>query len=251
MLAELSFYRNSYQELLEELQERMIREQKTFLVTANPAIVMQGEKDVTYKKMLLQADYMTPDGIGVVQACKWLGIPVTERIAGFDLMISLLEVADENGWKIYLLGATPKVVSLAKANIAKKYQGATVVGYHHGYFEDDESIIEEIQTTEPDLIFVGMGCPKQERWIYEHLEGFRKGLFIGVGGSIDVLSGLDMRAPESWIKCNLEWLYRIIRKPSRVKVIKDLVRFIIGVLLECFHKKPEVAKKMNEQDLKM
>ncbi len=246
MLRDWPFYRNSFEELLQILQKRIIREEKTFLVTANPVIVMHAQRDLSYKNMLFQADFITTDGIGIVKACKWLGIPLMERITGFDLMESLIQLANQAEWKVYLLGASPEVVSLAKANINKKYPRVKIVGCHHGYFDSSTIVIEEIKRVDPDLIFVGMGCPRQEKWISENIKEFRKGLYIGIGGSLDVLSGKDKRAPKNWINCHLEWLYRIIRKPKRVYVLKELCFFLRDVVREWIVLK---LKKRNAKEL--
>lgn len=193
---------------------------------------MNAQKDPQYRDIIDHADYITPDGIGIVKACKWLQRPVQERITGFDLMSSLLGLADSHGWKVYLLGSTASVVARTSSNIREQYPGLVVAGYHDGYFSDDGEIVAEIVESEPDLIFVAMGCPLQERWIYENLSRFGKGLFIGVGGSFDVMSGLDQRAPERWIDLHAEWLYRIVKKPRRILLVPLLVAFVFEVLKE-------------------
>jgi N-acetylglucosaminyldiphosphoundecaprenol N-acetyl-beta-D-mannosaminyltransferase len=232
MVTNWPFYRKSFADLLAELQAKITAEQKTFLVTANPAILMTAHKDKHYHETIRQADLITPDGIGVVKACQWLGVPVAARLAGFDIMTALMHLANEANWKIYLLGAAPETIGLTAAAINKTRPNVTITGYHHGYFATDENIIAEIQAAEPDLIFVAMGCPKQERWIAKHLHMFLKGLFIGVGGSFDVLAGINKRAPKVWISLNLEWLYRIIQKPKRAMLLKDLLSFAIIVTKE-------------------
>lgn len=232
MLTDWPFYRKSFHSLLDELQARITNEKRTFLVTANPAIMMRAYKDHNYQEKIGQADIITPDGIGVVKAFEWLGKPVHSRITGFDLMQNLFALANESRWKVYLLGTTPETVHQTKENIRQTYPEVNIAGFHHGYFETDETIIKEIQETQPDLIFVAMGCPKQETWIADHLELFRKGIFIGVGGSFDVIAGRDKRAPNRWIRHNLEWLYRIIKKPERIVLLKDLCLFLGLVLKE-------------------
>ncbi|WP_052427452.1 WecB/TagA/CpsF family glycosyltransferase [Neobacillus niacini] len=204
---------------------------------------MQGLKSPLYKEIIHQADYITPDGIGIVKACKWLRRPVKERITGFDLMTELLQLANQHQWKVYLLGSKSAIVSKTSSNMVEKYPNLVMAGYHHGYFTNDGHIIEEIKETQPDLIFVAMGCPRQEKWIYESIDKFSRGLFIGVGGSIDVMSGLDQRAPQRWIDMQLEWLYRIVKKPRRILLIPKLLSFIFEILKEYIALNTIVAKR--------
>lgn len=243
ILSDLSLYKHSFQHLLSELQERISVGRKTFLVTVNPVIYMQTRKDPQYKDVIDHSDYLTPDGIGIVKACKWLRRPVKERITGFDLMTKLLGLADQHGWKVYLLGSKSSIVVETCSNIVERYPNLTMAGYHHGYFTNDAQIIEEIQESQPDLVFVAMGCPKQEKWIHDNMDKFEKGLFIGVGGSFDVMSGFDQRAPQRWIDLHIEWLYRIVKKPRRVLLIPRLVSFVFVVLKEFVALNTIVAKR--------
>lgn len=232
ILSDLNLYNQSFHHLLTELQERISHQQKTFLVTMNPVIYMQRQTSPFYKDIIDHADYITPDGIGIVKACKWLRRSVQERITGFDLMTELLHLANQHGWKVYLLGSTSDIVSKTSSHMVEKYPNLVIAGYHHGYFTKDDFIIKEIQETQPDLIFVAMGCPRQEKWIHGNLEKFSKGLFIGVGGSFDVMSGMDQRAPLKWIDLELEWLYRMVKKPRRILLVPKLISFIFTIVKE-------------------
>jgi N-acetylglucosaminyldiphosphoundecaprenol N-acetyl-beta-D-mannosaminyltransferase len=232
ILRDLNLYNQSFENLLTDLQERLREEQRTFLVTVNPVIYMQTQRDSHYKDIIDHADYITPDGIGIVKARQWMGNPVLERITGFDLMKELLLLADLYGWKVYLLGSTSEIVEKTSAAVRESYPNLVLAGYHHGYFTNDAGIVEDIKASEPDLIFVAMGCPRQEQWIHENLGWFRKGVFIGVGGSFDVIAGMDQRAPQGWIDLHLEWLYRIIKKPRRILLLPKLLSFVFEVLKE-------------------
>jgi N-acetylglucosaminyldiphosphoundecaprenol N-acetyl-beta-D-mannosaminyltransferase len=129
---------------------------------------------------------------------------------------------------VYFLGANPDVIEKAADHAKEAYPGLKIAGYHHGYFEEEEeSVLAEIRETKPDIIFVGLGVPKQEEWIHENRESIPKGLFIGVGGSFDVLAGEVKRAPAAWQKLNIEWLYRLIQRPSRWKRMTVLPIFLI------------------------
>lgn len=212
--------------------------EKCFIVTANPEIVMYAQENDTYKNIILSSDYIVPDGVGIIFASKILRTPLTERVAGFDLMSEMLLLAKEENYRIFLLGAKDSVVKRAVKNIREKYEGIQIVGYHHGYFRiEDQEIVEKVIATKPDIVFVATGYPRQETWIYNHQDKFSKGVFIGVGGSFDVLSGTVKRAPIFWRKYNIEWLYRLIQQPFRWKRVLQLPAFVVKVFITKFRGK--------------
>jgi len=179
---------------------------------------------------LKQATYICADGIGVVKAAQILGDSLPERVTGYDTMVRLLEVGQQKHFKIYLLGAQKETIEKTVANIHKNYPNVDVVGYHDGYFDwNNNDFAKEIATLQPDLVFVALGVPRQEKWITENLDKFSKGVFIGVGGSFDVIAGTVKRAPVLWQKLNLEWLYRLLRQPSRFGRMLVLPRFALKV----------------------
>lgn len=207
------------------------REEKCFIVTANPEIVMETFENAAYKKVVQTADFVVPDGIGVVVASKMYGKPLTERIAGVELMEDLLEIAHERGLRCYFLGGKAKTNKLAVANITEKYPNLVVAGSHHGYFDlGDENVGSQVVASEPDIVFAALGFPKQEFWIGENIDAFSKGVFIGVGGSIDIFAGTINRAPDFWIKLNLEWFYRLVKQPFRWKRMFKVFNFLMLAL---------------------
>jgi N-acetylglucosaminyldiphosphoundecaprenol N-acetyl-beta-D-mannosaminyltransferase len=229
----MSFNHMTKKELLAKLEERVSSNKKTFLVTANPEIVMYAEKDPEYKQIVNGAEYVIADGIGVIIGSKIIGQPLPERIPGFELMQDLLKKGNEKQWSVYFLGAKNEVVKKAVAKVQKQYPNLYIAGYHDGYFNSNSTHIQdEIRKTKPDLIFVALGFPRQEKFIAENLAGFEKGLFIGVGGSFDVLAGAVKRAPEIWQKLNLEWFYRLVKQPSRWRRMLALPLFIVRMLSE-------------------
>ncbi|MFS0817799.1 WecB/TagA/CpsF family glycosyltransferase [Lysinibacillus sp. 1P01SD] len=212
------------------LVNRIEQQEKTFVVTANPEVVMQANENSTVMSYLQQATYICADGIGVVKAAQILGDSLPERVTGYDTMVRLLEVGQQKRFKIYLLGAQKETIEKTVANINKDYPNVDVVGYHDGYFDwNNNDLANEIATLQPDLVFVALGVPRQEKWITENLEKFSKGVFIGVGGSFDVIAGTVKRAPVIWQKLNLEWLYRLLRQPSRFGRMLVLPRFALKV----------------------
>ncbi|UOQ94419.1 WecB/TagA/CpsF family glycosyltransferase [Halobacillus shinanisalinarum] len=228
----IPFIKVSNQQLLDDhLYPALKAKRKTFIVTANPEIVMEAEDNNTYKQIIKQADYVVADGIGVVIGSKLIGNPLPERIAGYDLMQQLLERANQERLSCYFLGSNEVVLGKAVENIANIFPDLVVAGKHHGYFDlDDAAVADAIERTQPDIIFVGLGFPNQEKWIHRYYSQFNHGLFMGVGGSLDGLAGYVKRAPKIWQKLNVEWLYRLIKQPSRWKRMLQLPRFIWHIL---------------------
>lgn len=224
-------YANSFDNFCELLKDKINSNKKTFIVTANPETFMMSEKDNEIRNMLLDKNVtLVPDGIGVVKAAKMLNINVYERIAGVDIAKFLLEYANEKGLKVYLFGSKQEVIDRMQQIIEKEYCNIKLAGATNGYVNDKDKEFENIRKLNPDIVMVALGIPVQEKLIYNHLNDFKKGIFIGVGGSFDVLSGTKKRAPKLFIKLNLEWLYRIICEPKRLKRFwNNNIKFIIRV----------------------
>ncbi len=213
--------------------EQMVRKPGVSVIfTPNPEIVMAAHKDPKFKEILNSADMCTPDGIGVVYAAKMLGTPVPERVAGFDLVCGLLEGLRKTGEGVFLFGAKPGVAETAREKLAEKYYGLNIAGVQNGYFSDSDNddIIRKINESGAKLLLVCLGAPKQEKWIYDNKDKLTDvTLCMGVGGALDVFAGVAKRAPEIFIKCNLEWLYRFCKNPSRLGRFKTLPKFILTV----------------------
>jgi N-acetylglucosaminyldiphosphoundecaprenol N-acetyl-beta-D-mannosaminyltransferase len=228
----VKFIDTSLTDFTHTVTKRIDQELKTFIITANPEIVMYAQQDKQYQRIMESADYITADGIGIVKAASYLGHPLPERVTGFELMHKLLGAANQNKKKIYLLGAKEEVLLQTVNVIKKSYPNIEITGYHHGFFDwNDPSIVDEIKSKRPDLVFVALGFPRQEKWISEHLKFFDKGIFVGIGGSFDVLSGNIKRAPIAWQRLNIEWLYRLIQQPSRWKRMLALPKFALKVIV--------------------
>ncbi|OIU67680.1 WecB/TagA/CpsF family glycosyltransferase [Rossellomorea aquimaris] len=231
-ILDIPFINKTKNEVVNDVFHQYLKEgKKGFIVTANPEIVMQAQKDRDYFYTLSKADFIVPDGIGVVIASKMKKKPLKERVPGFELMKELLELGHKHGLSVYIVGAKPEVLDKAVANIRAEYPGLKLAGYHHGYFNDNDGhITEEIQRTKPDLILAALGFPRQEQWIKQNIQKVDKGVFIGVGGSIDVLAGHVKRAPVFWQKIHLEWFYRLMQQPSRWRRMLVLPQFLIQVM---------------------
>ena len=211
-------YKEDKQDFYKEIEENLKNEEKQFIITANPEILTTAERNKEYEKILLDKNTtIIPDGIGIIKGAKMFGINLPERITGVDLTLKLIELCNKYNKSIYLFGATKEVMNKMEKLIQEKYTGVNLVGTQDGYIEDKQAVMEDIKLKNPDVILVALGVPKQEKLIYDNLQDLKKGIFVGVGGSFDVISGSKKRAPKIFIKLNLEWLYRIAFSPSRWK----------------------------------
>ncbi len=210
-------YKDSKDSYYKELDNDLNSKKKRFIITVNPETLMMSEKDEKLKSILDGNYSFVPDGIAVVKAARKLGINVNERITGIDIAEYLLNVANENSYSIYLFGAKEDVIGLLVDKIKSEYQNIKILGYKNGYVEDKDKAMNEIINLKPDICMVALGIPLQEKLIYKYFDKVKKGIYIGVGGSFDVLSGSKKRAPKIFIKLNLEWLYRIVKEPKRIK----------------------------------
>ena len=207
--------KNKYFKLLEN---DLRHEHKRFIITVNPETLMLSEKDNELKEILDSKEFsFVPDGIAVIKAARKVGISISERITGIDIAEYLLKLANKNKYSIYLYGAKEEVLESLISKIKKEYNNINIMGYSNGYVKNKDKVMEEILKLKPDICMVALGIPHQEKIIYKYINKFKKGIFIGVGGSFDVLSGYKKRAPKIFIKLNIEWLYRIIKEPKRLK----------------------------------
>jgi len=199
------------------------------VVTAGPEFVMRARADEALRAMLAQADLVTPDGIGIVVASRWYGQPLRERVTGVELTERLLAIADDHGWRVYLLGATPQSCAAAMVNVRERFSKLQLEG-RHGYFSGPETddVLAEIRAFDPHLLLVGLGQPRQERFLFEHRERLRVPLSMGVGGTIDILSGHVRRAPGVFRRAHVEWLYRLLAQPTRAARQLALPRFALA-----------------------
>jgi N-acetylglucosaminyldiphosphoundecaprenol N-acetyl-beta-D-mannosaminyltransferase len=203
------------------------------VITANPEIVISAEKDPVVKAAAREAGLITPDGIGVVMASRWKQEPVSERVAGYDLLLGLLNEGNRKKWSFYFLGSDEETNEQAADIISRKYPNIVIAGRHDGYFRDKESdVIADIGQVKPDVLVVALGAPRQEKWIYEHKQKLQAKVILGVGGSLDVIAGKVKRAPVFWQKLNLEWMYRLLSQPTRWRRQLALPEFAVKAYIE-------------------
>ena len=221
-------YRETKDDFLKIAKDNLLNNKKMFIVTANPETFMKANSNLEFDKILNDKNTtIVADGIGVVKGAKLLDINIKERIPGVEISYSLLEYANEYNKSVYLFGASKEVINLTVEKIKKLYPNVNLVGYSDGYVSDKDLVFEEIKKLCPDITLVALGVPAQELLIGKHINDFSKGIFMGVGGTFDVISGKVKRAPKIFQTLNLEWLYRICGDKTRMKRFYDSnVKFI-------------------------
>ncbi len=204
------------------------------VVTPNPEMIVLAKDDAEFRKILNSASLCTADGIGVVYASKLYDTNIKERVCGFDMTVEMIKQHEKTNASFYILGAGKDVARKAVQNLKNEYKGINILGYHDGYFDEEEEreIIKEICELKPDILIVGLGMKKQESFAYKYKNILPCKITFCVGGTIDVLSGEVRRAPSIFIKLNLEWFYRLLKNPSRILRMVKLPYFVILVLLE-------------------
>ena len=201
------------------------------VVTANVEMLYTSLQDLNLARILEEAELVTADGAGVLLAARISGTPLPERVAGFDLMLACLQEAAREGVPVFFLGARPEVLQEALLRIRERFPSLCIAGSHHGYFkeEEGEAIVAQIRARRPQMLFVALGAPRQEDWIYRYKKGLPPCVAIGVGGSLDVLAGKARRAPRWMQRAGLEWFYRLLREPSRLGRMSVIPLFLIKV----------------------
>ncbi|MDO4539774.1 MAG: WecB/TagA/CpsF family glycosyltransferase [Syntrophomonadaceae bacterium] len=207
------------------------------IITLNAEIVYQAQEDEALRAIINRADLVTPDGIGVVWGGRRLGYEFRERVTGIDLVHLICEEAATAGWRIYFLGAAPGIAERAAAELCRQYPGLQSAGAHDGYFTAAElpDLLGQIAALKPDILLAALGAPKQEFFIAQHRHALNIPVCIGVGGSFDVIAGEKKRAPDWMIKCNIEWLYRLLDEPQRWRRQLALPRFMLSVMRQKRH----------------
>ena len=219
-------------EAIQKAIESLDNNKPFVIATPNPEIVEVARKDAEYKTIINSSDIVTPDGIGIVYASKFLKGHIKERAAGFDIVCGIIGELNKRCGSVFLFGSKPGVAEDAAKNLNAEYPDLKISGCRNGYFKDDADIIQEIQNASPDLLLVCLGAPKQEKWIYKNKDILNAKILVGAGGTLDVLAGNVKRAPEIFIKCGLEWFYRLVKEPKRIGRMAKLPLFLLDVIIK-------------------
>jgi exopolysaccharide biosynthesis WecB/TagA/CpsF family protein len=222
----------SWQDLHSRLSEWMDGDTPHQICTVNPEFVMVAQQDIIFYNILNRVGLCVADGQGLLWAARYLGFSLPDRITGSDGVPFIAEWAAEAGWKLFLLGAADGVAARAADILHAHYPGLQIVGTFPGSPspEEEAAIVDMINTSGADILFVAYGAPAQDKWIARNLPRLRVKAAMGIGGTLDFIVGVQKRAPESWQRLGLEWLYRLIQEPWRWKRMTRLPRFVLAVL---------------------
>lgn len=214
-----------------------VKQQQLFLparhvCTTNPEFMMMAQRDVNFRNILQRADLCVPDGIGIVLAARWLGQPLPGRVTGSDGVPKIAERAAQEGWKLFFLGAAPGVADKAADVLRARYPNLQIVGSYSGSPapEEEDMLVEMVNASGADILFVAYGAPEQDKWIARNLPRLKVAMAMGVGGTFDFIAGVVPRAPEWMQRLGLEWLFRLILQPWRIKRMTRLPRFALAVI---------------------
>jgi len=202
------------------------------IVTADSYAITIAQEDEEFRRIINEADLVTPDSTGVLLGSRFAGDALPCRVTGCDIAQRMCQMAAREGFTVYLLGAKPGVAQQAAQNLQQCYQGLRIAGCRDGYFADDESeaVAAEIKASGANALLVGLGIPRQEKWIKSHLAETGVQVAMGVGGSFDVISGNIKRAPECMQKHGLEWAYRFAKDPRKIYKLAVLPKFLLAVI---------------------
>jgi N-acetylglucosaminyldiphosphoundecaprenol N-acetyl-beta-D-mannosaminyltransferase len=206
------------EDFVNKAEEFITSHQPHYIAVINVAKLVKMRHDRELEQSVLDADLIGADGVPLVWASRLLGVPLPGRVNGTDLMLKLLERADEKGYRIFFFGAKEEVLQLVLAKVRKTYPGVKIAGAHHGYFRPDEelTIVSKISASNADILFIGFSTPQKELWIKNYLHKMQVPVCHGVGGSFDVFAGAIRRAPLWMQKSGLEWLFRLLQEPRRL-----------------------------------
>lgn len=228
-ILDFKVFKNSLNEAVDYIESL----DKVHIVSGNPEVLYTAlNNGMLFENFLSEESFIVPDGVGTQIAAKYLKTPVKEKIAGIDLMKEIIKKAEREGNSIYLLGTNDENLKICVSNLLAKYPKLKIVGYKNGYFNFDnpKEIINDIQNKNPYALFVAMGCPKQEEFIIKYMDFLPCKIFMGVGGSFDVIAEKVNRAPKWMINLGLEWLYRVLKEPWRIKRLSSIPKFLFMII---------------------
>lgn len=223
----------TYEEIIADLKKRIAAGEQSTVIAVNPEKVITAGRDPLVKELINESTYQIADGIGMIIASKLKKGQLKERVTGVDMMGRLLQFAADEGHSVFFYGAKEEVVRTAKEKLEANIPNLRVAGYANGYVQDQEALVQAIRESGATLLFVALGSPRQELWIKENRPKLPNvKVFQGVGGSFDVYSGKVKRAPAFYRKFGLEWLYRLMKEPKRLKRQMALPKFLLKILVQ-------------------
>jgi len=243
-LFEIEIDNITFDECLNRIIELIRIRKNSIIITPNVAHILLLQKDKQFRKIYSETDMILADGMPLIWVSKIMGTPLKEKISGSDLLPKLCAVAAENGFRIFLLGGRPGSALKASEVLKKEYPALQIAGAYSPPFgfernkTENDKIVKMIKDSKVDILFVGLGAPKQEKWIYEHYRDIGVPVSIGVGVTIEFMAGLVKRAPLWMQKMGLEWFFRLIQEPKRLwkRYLIGNTIFVLLVLRELFKK---------------
>ncbi|WP_291571203.1 WecB/TagA/CpsF family glycosyltransferase [Clostridium sp. UBA4548] len=226
---------NIYSDTKSNLINEIFKYEKVHIVSGNPEVLFQGlNNESLFRNFTSDNAIIIPDGVGTIIAAKMVKQPVKEKTAGIEVMDEIVRRCAETNKGIYLVGASQEIIEQCVLNLKKKYPDLNILGYHNGFFDQEncDDIIGDIKEKSPYALFVAMGAPRQENFIIKYMDELPCKVFMGVGGSFDVIAGKVNRAPKWMINIGLEWFYRVAKEPWRVKRLSSIPKFLIQVIKE-------------------
>lgn len=224
----------SFEEAISFVAQNIENNKGLHIVTINPEMIAMAQKDETFAEVLKSADFVIPDGAGIKLALKLKGV-CQEQIPGIDFAKKILGICNTKNYTVGLIGAKEEVIRKTVQNLKNEFQNLSINYIRNGYYteKEEDKIIQELKETNLNFVLVALGAPKQELFITKCKKNMPQTTFIGVGGSFDVWAGIVQRAPEIYRKLGLEWLYRTLSQPQRIKrIYKTLPMFLIKVIIE-------------------
>lgn len=223
----------TFEEMLQKIGEWVAGESLHQICTVNPEFIMAAQQDMAFYEVLQQADLCVPDGWGVVWALRLRGIHVPQRVTGSDGVPMIAERAAKEGWRLFLLGAGPGIAQKTAQILREKHPAIQIVGTYEGSPRPEEAdeIIAIVNAAQPDILLVAYGAPRQDIWICQHRDHLKVKVAMGIGGTLDFITGNIPRAPLFYRRFGLEWLYRLYLQPSRWRRMLRLPVFAVKALL--------------------
>lgn len=226
-------YNNSKNDLLDEIYNY----DKVHIISGNPEVLFNGlNNNMLFQNFTSKQSIIIPDGVGVVISSKIVRQPVKEKIAGIEVMEDIIKNCEKHRDSVYFLGTDQDTLEKCVDVLKKRFPNLKIAGYRNGFFDMNNctEIINEIEALRPNALFVAMGCPRQETFVAKYMDELPCKVFMGVGGSFDVIAGKVNRAPKWMIKLGLEWLYRVSKEPWRIKRLSSIPKFILKVIYDTY-----------------
>lgn len=237
-------------EFLERVKAMLETQKPHYITTPNPEIIVRCQTDQELKEVVNLADLNLADGAGLVVLSRFINKPLKERLSGIDSFFSVINLAQKEGYSVFLLGSEPGLAETAAKKLLASYPKLKIAGTHHGYFKDSEEnqVISLVKEAKPDILFVGLGAPRQEKWVAKNYREMGATITMVIGGSLDVVSGKVQRAP-GWIQgMNIEWLYRLITNPWRWRRQVALLEFMFLIWDEMMRLRKEKKHVQGKPD---